>query len=148
LLAQWLQARMDAGEWLWPRWFTALETAREFVARFSPDPIPVVLGIGITEATAQEVGLHLASRNLPLAPGGEVLGYELLGREDGGDFHSWLCNDLEPVLHELMGLRVNAHGLIDDPDTAAMAARALMEPEVGAERVPWLPALLVAYRAP
>ena len=46
-----------------------------------------------------------------------------------------------------MGLRVNAHGLIEDLDTAAMAARALLDPEVGAEPVPWFPALLVAYGA-
>src|SRR5690349_3495860 len=42
-LAEWLQARMDAGEWTWPRWFTTLATAREFVARFcEPDPATVI----------------------------------------------------------------------------------------------------------
>jgi len=145
LVERWLQARMDAGEWSWPRWFTAVGTAREFVARFcAPDPATVVLGVGVTEATARELALPDAA---PLAPGGQSLGYELLGAEQGGGVHSWHCNDLEPVLHERLAIRVNAHGLIDDPDTAAAAAREIMEPAVGAEPVPWFPALLVAYDA-
>ena len=149
LLERWLQARMDAGEWTWPRWFTALATAREFVARFcARDPATAVIGIGVTEATVRELGLPIVPDERPLAPGGRALGYELLGAEMGGDFHSWLCNDLEPVLHERLALRVNAHGLIDDLDTAAAAARELMDPEVGAEPVPWFPALLVDYTAP
>ena len=149
LLDRWPKTRMDAGEWRWPRWFTALATAREFVARFcAPDPVTVDPGAGVAEAKARELELPIVPSEAPLAPGGRALGYEPLGAEQGGDFHSWLCDDLEPVLRERLALRVNAQGLIDDLDVAAAAAREIIEPGVGAEPVPWFPALLVAYDTP
>jgi hypothetical protein len=161
-LAHWLETQMDRGEWIWPRWFASLPVAQEFAQRFcSPLDGTVVLGLGVTDATADQLladhpespsettpsaGIVEQVRHrLPLAAGGDVLGWELLG-DMWGDFHSWLCNDLEPILRDRLGVRVNRRGLIDDLDTAAAAAGYLnTHADTGAEAVPWFPALLVAY---
>ena len=57
-------------------------------------------------------------RGQALKPGAKVLGFELLGEEQGGDVHSWLCNDLHPAVQAELGIEVNQFGLIEDLATA------------------------------
>jgi hypothetical protein len=157
----WVEEKMRTGEWGWPRIFTGLQPAREFLVRFHPSSEPTIVGMGMAAESVDEVladhpdvpgmGMYgyveTLRRRQPLAPGGLELGYELLGEELGGVFHSWHCNNLEPVVHEKLGIEVNQYGLIGDLEAARRAAEFVARPDMGAEPVTWRPWLLVTYAA-
>jgi hypothetical protein len=158
-VSAWVEQKMAAGEWGWPRVFTDLRPAREFLARFRPTSAPQTIGLGIAPEFSDEVldehpdvpgqgqygYVTTLRRRQPLAPDGVELGYEILGEEIGGDFHSWHCNHLEPLVHEQLGIEVNRYGLIDDLEAARNAADFINRPDVPAEPVSWRPWLLVQY---
>jgi hypothetical protein len=158
-VSAWVEQKMEAGEWGWPRVFTNLRPAREFLGRFRPTGVPHTIGLGIAPEFLDEVleahpdipgqgqygYITTLRRRQPLAAGGVELGYEILGEEIGGDFHSWHCNYLEPLVHEQLGIEVNRHWLINGLEAARNAADFINRPDVPAEPVPWRPWLLVQY---
>jgi hypothetical protein len=161
-VATWIGEQHGLGTWGWPHVLRSLATARAFVRKFGPDASDLqVLLPALPDAMVDAyLADHPVSSNPRFAtngveeairrrerpaPGGTRLGYELLGDEDDGDFHSWYCNDLEPLVHQQLGISVNQFGLIDDLDAAVGAAELLMQDDVGAEPVWWRPWLLIAY---
>jgi hypothetical protein len=155
----WMEEKRNAGEWGWPRIFTGLPPAREFLARFHPTAGPTIIGLGLAlefldpllDEHPDEPGMAVYGyvqtlrRGQPLAAGGVELGYEILGEDLGGDFHSWHVNYLEPLVHQELGFEVNRYGLIDDLQAARSAAEFIGRPDVPSEPVSWRPWLLVAY---
>jgi hypothetical protein len=155
----WVDKKRNLGEWSWPRIFTALEPAREFLDRFHPSGAPTIVGLGLPIEFVDEVleehpdvtgvgvdgYVEMLRRRQPLAAGGLEMGYEILGEEPGGDFDSWHVNGLEPLVHRDLGIVVNEYGLIDNLDTARRAAEYIGRPDVPAEPVSWRPWLLVCY---
>ena len=159
----WTEAAMLAGGWGWPEVCLSLDAARSFVAACVPSP-PAdlrLVGIGLPEdlvaacrsdhplptdrgvgATALDELVHRAD---PLAPGGTPLGYEVLGEELGGTFHSWWCHRLVAELEDELNFAVGPDGLIGDLATARAAASAVDGPPPRGEPVPWRPWLLVDY---
>ncbi len=94
-------------------------------------------------------GLYqLLSRRLSPPGPTQTLGYEILGVEEGGSCHSFLCNYLEvPYRHEL-GVRFNDYGLINDYADAVRATNYTNLPSTGSEPVPWYPWLILEYELP
>jgi hypothetical protein len=94
----WVEQKMEAGEWGWPRVFTDLRPAREFLARFRPTGAPQTIGLGVPPEFSDEIleehpdvpgqgqygYITTLRRRQPLAGGGVELGYEILGEEIGG----------------------------------------------------------------
>ncbi len=78
------------------------------------------------------------------AVGGEILGFEPMAFEDGLTC-SWLCNGLETVCFEKLGIRPNASGYLKDEADAARAVELIESDETGAEPGLWLPWLLLEY---
>lgn len=160
-VSAWVDGKMNSGEWGWPRIFTGLEAANEFLARFQPVGAHRIIGLGMAVELVEQVladhpdesgmgrygYIETLRRRQPLALGGLELGYEILGEELGGEFHSWHCNHLEPLVHEKLGIEVNRYGLIDSPDAARKVTGFIGRADVPAEPVPWRPWLLVAYPA-
>ncbi len=72
---------------------------------------------------------------------GVALGWELLGVETGGDYHSWLCNAIQDDALHRLGVRPGAFGLLES-ELQARAVHALITSGIGAEPVPWFPGLL------
>jgi hypothetical protein len=158
-VSAWVEAKRQAGEWGWPRIFTRLGPAREFLARFQPTGAPKIVGLGLPPEYLEQVldehpdvpgmgqdgYIETLRRRQPLAGGGVELGYEILGEEPGGDFDSWHVNALEPLVHRELGIEVNQYGLIDNLDAARRAAEFIGRPDVPAEPVRWRPWLLVCY---
>jgi hypothetical protein len=70
-------------------------------------------------------------------------GYEILGAEVGGSFHSFLCNYLEVPYQQQLQVRFNDYGLIADYADAVRAAEFTNLPTTGAEPVPWYPWVLI-----
>jgi len=158
-VSDWVEEKRLTGEWGWPRIFTELKPAKEFLARFDPTGAPTIVGLGMAAEFVDQVladhpdepgmgtygYVDALRRRGPLAPGGLELGYEILGEELGGDFHSWHCNYLEPLVHQKLGIQVNRYDLIEGLEAARLAAEFVGRPDVPAEPVTWRPWLLVAY---
>jgi hypothetical protein len=80
--------------------------------------------------------------NIPVAGGGEVLGYEPLGFE-AAKFHSWLCHNAPLDAYKLFGIRPNGAGFIDSFNDAVRITENLKG--TGAEPAIWEPWLVVQY---
>jgi hypothetical protein len=154
----WITSRLDATIG-WPHVFLSLTTAREFCQQFVNGKVRgVLLGIGLPRqyverflgdekpgASEGTPGVYQAvSGHHALQPGGQVLGYEILGYEYG-TFHSWLCNRLEHEVHRHLQIRPNAHGLVGSLSEAERAATYCARDDVKAEPALWLPWLIVQY---
>jgi hypothetical protein len=157
-LATWLDAQMKAGGFGWPSLFLDLTTARAFLQLFRPTSHPHLIGLalpasGVAAVLADEpdregvgtngyvVGLR---KGQPLAAGGTIRGYEILG-EKCGAFHSWHCNCLASLVQSELGVGVNEYGLIDDYQSAVRATELVRSPATGAEPIRWDMWLIAEY---
>ncbi len=153
-------AAHQAGEFLWPNLFLSVELARRFWREFLAHRLGLfIVGIGLHKELAAEFldaakpGHHetppgvwaCVARGTPIAAGGKPLGWEILGYAGGGDFHSWLCNGLETVALDELGIRPGTNGLIESYADAEAVARYCRQEGARAEPVPWHPWLLVRH---
>lgn len=150
----------------WPNAFYSLRAAQEARAKFLPSrPEVVVLGVGLHQSHVEAVlqvakpeepapgiapagatGLfECVSRRAEVPPGGDVAGFELLALHSGLLTCSWLCNGLEKVCAERLGVRTNGRGLVHSHAEAMRCAELISSDEVGAEPGLWLPWLLTLY---
>ena len=165
-LLDWSEQRSHSGEIVWPYWFASLHTGREFAERFSPAAEGLhLIGIAIHSSLAPPVVQALfkpvqpfgdfppiappttsetIERAEPLAPGGESLGFEVLGM-DCDPFHSWLCGSLHGPVAEVLGIRPNAAGFIETADDAQAVADYCNRDDVPSEPVFWVPWAIVEY---
>ena len=67
----------------------------------------------------------------------EILGYDLIGVECDGSFHSFYCHDITTTLIDKFSLRLNSFGLFDEPEKQNAIRKYLNDPETGLEPVPW-----------
>jgi hypothetical protein len=104
----------------------------DFVVDVAPSSNP---GDGVVSVLAEE--------RAPIE--GEVWGFEVLGA-DFGTFHTYLCHGLETEFMDVLGVRFNERGLIEDWTGAAAASEWINRDEVGAEPVPWYPWRIDGYR--
>ena len=89
--------------------------------------------------------LSCLRKRQPLAAGGTDLGFELLGEDLPGLFHSWLFEgEVEADVHQRLGVEVNKLALIDDEGLATESAD-LIEREEWTDIGSWHPWLLVSY---
>ena len=89
-------------------------------------------------------GLYqMLSRRIKLTDQTGALGYESLGVEVGGSFHSFLCNYLEVPYQQELHVHFNDYGLIAGYADAVRAADYTNLATTGAEPVPWYPWLVV-----
>ena len=163
-MTTWVTERMDS-EIGWPNACYSLETAQVLVAEFlRQDPDILIVGLGLhrnyrdvfcraAEPSLQQEGyapigrqgVHTAIlKGQALQPGGKPLGFEpLVFNHSLSD--SWLCNGLEVIVENQLGIRPNASGLIDDFESATRCVEFISRAEVSAEPGLWLPWLLVEY---
>ncbi|ULQ61003.1 hypothetical protein K7I13_07050 [Brucepastera parasyntrophica] len=66
-----------------------------------------------------------------------LLGYDLIGMEISGDFHSFHCHSIEEELSNKFGIRINEYGLFDECSDWDPVLKALNNQEIGCEPVPW-----------
>lgn len=146
-LEQWTDQQLEAGQIGWVDVFQNLATARAYQAQFFEQEEVHCLGISFAPSQQQaliehfnppsptegEIGLRQFLRQaIPENPSGQFLGYDLIGVEIDGGFHSLHCYDLQPFLEEQFGLSFNAYGLIEEgADWEAVLAHFEEEP------VPW-----------
>jgi len=140
----------------WTDTFESVTAAREARDRlFQAEPDLRILGMGLPDELASsfpaDPSRHeavLFARRQPLAPGGQLLGFEPLSVADGAPGCSWLCNALETHCADALGIRPNGAGMLDSLEEARRCCAEIEREEVGAEPGPWLPFAVVDYTGP
>lgn len=150
---EWLNEALAGGSIRWPNVLTSPDAARTFAAEFDLRCGELaLLGIGLTsphlaafleEEDASGIRQVLEQR-VPMAAGGQLLGYEVLGLEGDGTFHSWICNSLESDAATELEIRPNENGFLDTLTDAERVAQWAIEGERG-EPVFWQPWLVARY---
>lgn len=67
----------------------------------------------------------------------EFVGYDFIGVECDGSFHSFYCHDITKTLFDKFTLTLNANGLFDKPERPNEIREYLNDPKSGLEPVPW-----------
>jgi hypothetical protein len=116
----------------------------QYVAAFLEDaaPPPTLPGFAPMGASGY---FQAASRNQPVEPNGELLGFELLVTDAGRLDCSWLCNSIEVHCFRELGIRPAANGLLPDLETAERCLAEITNESVGAEPGLWLPWAIYKY---
>ncbi len=131
-IQQWSDDKFESKEIGWPSVFSTLKLAKEYYNNFFKDRNNlVILGIFFPKSEAQElisyykpsnegqgaIGLYQNLLNLEIEDNlGTTIGYDFIGVENGGDFHTFHCHDLENELKAKFNVEINDMGLIDFPD--------------------------------
>ncbi|ANH83090.1 hypothetical protein A8C56_20775 [Niabella ginsenosidivorans] len=88
--------------------------------------------------TMREIGLRLTLLKEILEPENEiVLGYDYIGIEIDGSFHSFHCHDIGRELAGKFGLVLNEYGLFDSNLNSKQVLDYLNDEKNGCEPVPW-----------
>jgi hypothetical protein len=79
------------------------------------------------------------NRNIPeVTDESEVeIGFDLIGVELGGDFHTFHCHDLADELIQKFNIKINQYGLIASEDNWEQMVEYMNDEENGFEPVPW-----------
>lgn len=153
----WLSDRLEASAMIeWPNVFLSLDLARQFAACFlSLDEEWNLIGLSIDPQYAEEIDHQLGSNRagywaaidhrLGIPPGGEILGFEVLGYAGAGTAHSWICNGIEQTFYEATGIRPNPAGLLATSGESALCLALIASNPEWAEPVPWFPWMLTRY---
>jgi hypothetical protein len=169
-LIDWATAALESGILGWPGLFMSVADARAFVHDCLPSVDGLaLLGIGlhiddrdtfllegIPEGPVARAWGHTGSDTVPavytrvregrqLAPDGMSVGFELLGYDGLGGFHSWLCNSLEQLVYSNLQIRPNEAGFLNSFDEAQQALAVVSRNDVGKEPGVWLPWLVQRY---
>lgn len=141
--------------------FYSVEAARRFINRFqvSTDNL-YLIEAGLPsqfEATdwrpfyneQEDFGIEKRIHHrLPMAGGGEPLGFEVVGYEYNDLSHSWLCSGLHQDMFDLFQIHPNQYGLIETLEEAVKVYRWIREDEMKgtrAEPIAYDVWLLVSY---
>ena len=67
----------------------------------------------------------------------KLLGYDLIGMEWGGDFHSFHCHNIEKELSKKFEITLNEYGLFNDCQNLNLVLDYMNNEENGFEHCPW-----------
>jgi hypothetical protein len=156
-LQAWADDLMTKEELGWPNVFLNIATARQLYARYLSHLSDIkLLSIGLSEPHLTEYieenrpdpgmgggGIYKKLQQREFVSDNAIArGFEILGEECEGRFHSFVCNTLETNYHDRLDISLNQHGLIDSYVEAVKAARYTNLDEVGALPVLWQPWLI------
>lgn len=153
-IQEWVDVHEDKKDIGWVNLFYDLALAKEYKAKFFPELSDVkILSIYFDEEEASDlthaftpkvgygdIGLYtnLSKKILEVESREEkFIGYDLVGVELGGDFHTFYCNDFSQELTERFGLKINEYGLIDEIAEKKPVTDNMNDEKNGLESVPW-----------
>jgi hypothetical protein len=67
----------------------------------------------------------------------ELIGFDLIGIESSGDFHTFYCHDISNDLTNKFNLEINSYGLLNDSNDWEHVLDYMNDEETGLEPVPW-----------
>ena len=151
---------LDKNELEWPNIFLDISAARQFYSKYLNHlPEIKLLSFALSEPYLSEYleenkhktgnngcgAYTLLQRRQLVDPTAIIRGFEILGEEYGGGFHTFFCNNLQKAYVKKLGLTLNTNGLLDNYEDAIEAFNYTILDEVGAEPVYWLPWLVLEH---
>lgn len=151
----WADPKFDEQALGWVNSFANLDVLREYKGRFFPaEEEAMALSIYFEaadipdfraefEPKSENMGtvgiLEALNRSISESeePEGRFLGYDLIGMEFGGAFHSFHCFDCSVGLKEKLGIELNANGLIPSDAQRKALLEYAEDQENGLPAVPW-----------
>jgi hypothetical protein len=151
----WIGSRSNDGSLGWLSVFSTAVAATEYKEKFFPDVPNVELlalyfdenemlslieefkpesekrdGIGIYQNLVRRITENEHQ-------GEQLIGYDLVGFEYGGDFHTFHCHGIGAELSKDFGLRLNGYGLFEETENWKPVLEFLNDEDNGCEPVPW-----------
>lgn len=154
-IRQWVDKKNEENKVGWVDLFTELESALEYRQKFFSHLNDIkVFAIYFDEKEAEdlmeefkpqlenegEIGLcQTLSKQMVETDttNEELVGFDLVGVEVGGVFHTFHCHDIGSELSEKFGLTLNSFGLFDDCNDWKPVLDYLNDEKNGCEPVPW-----------
>ncbi|SFF85281.1 hypothetical protein [Pontibacter chinhatensis] len=151
----WAERKFDEKKIGWLNTFSDYEVLREYKNKFFSNVQDyLVLSINFPETEKNDlleefkieekgigaIGLwENLNRNAPeVTDESEVeIGYDLIGIELSGDFHTFYCHDLADELIQKFNIEINQYGLIASEDNWEQLVEYMNDEENGFEPVPW-----------
>lgn len=145
--------KMDAENKIgYPDLFYCIDSAKEYRDNFFPHLKNVLIfGLYLPRAEMEnliqdfepqdkmgEIGIRYNLRKRELDNDhGKLVGFDLIGIESGGDFHTFHCHDLYGDLKRDLKVEVNEFGLIDSDSKWEEIIDYMNDENKGFEPVPW-----------
>ena len=149
----WAEKKLDEEKLGWINTFSDLKTLNEYKEKFFPKESDfevlsisfpeselnnVLESIKQTDSQLGEIGIYNNLKNKKVENDkSEFLGYDLIGIEISGDFHSFHCHNLSNDLKEKFGVIINEFGLIEKVSDWDKIIEYMNDQENGFEPVPW-----------
>lgn len=155
LIRDWADREFAVKRIGWPNVFKDIETAQEYRNTFLPHLSDThIIGVYFSEPEIADllsefdpmreglgfIGLHWnLQQMLPedLSTRETFIGFDIIGIENGGDFHTFYCHDMSNDLVEKFHLTLNRYGLFDDSPDWHSVTDYMNAEETGCEPVPW-----------
>jgi len=157
-IRDWVEEKTKEGKMGWVNAFMDLETTLEFKNRFFSHINDIkIMAIYFDEKeradileefkpkkeTFGEIGLReTLFKGITENENEDLLGYDYIGIELDGSFHSFQCHDLGKELGEKFGLSLNNNGLFENRHNAQLVLNYLNDEKNGCEPVPWYLAIV------
>jgi hypothetical protein len=154
-LREWVDKAFENKRIGWPNLFRDLETLREYSDRFFPEISgKQIISIYFSKPESADllsefkpkkenfgtVGLYDGLQKMvpeETLTEEKFIGFDIIGIEGNGDFHSFHCHDISGDLIERFHLTKNQYGLFEDTRDWQPVVDYMNAEETGCEPVPW-----------
>ncbi|GAB3956819.1 hypothetical protein GCM10028805_47730 [Spirosoma harenae] len=154
-IKKWSGEKYKQGFIKWGDNFSDLTTAKSFKNTFFPESPDIhIYAIYLSETDANSLSSYfqtephnkgdfslyhtLAERVVEETDPREVfIGYDFIGVDIDGSFHSFYCHGIGNELERLFSLSINENGLFDSVKQPELIRQYLNSPEAAVEPVPW-----------
>jgi hypothetical protein len=149
-LRSWVDGKFEADDIKWGNVFSNIETAKLYKQTFFSHLKNIsLIGIYFSDSEANElleafeankIGLYQnLVKRIPeeQSKNEQLIGFDLIGIEHSGDFHTFYCHDISKELTDKFNLKFNSFGLIKDSDNWKQVLDYMNDEETGLEPVPW-----------
>lgn len=155
VIKKWAVDKYKLGMLQWGKSFSDLETAETFKNLFFPDlPDTYSYSIYLSDTDTDSLLTHFSDGNVnkgdfslyhnltkktpeKISPAEEFIGYDFIGVESGGSFHSFYCHGIGNELAEKFSLQFNQYGLFEAINQPEPIRKYLNDPGTAVEPVPW-----------
>jgi hypothetical protein len=152
-IRNWVDKEYDKEKIGWQSVFADLETARLYKETFFSHLNDIkLMGVYFNELETKEllesfqtnkIGLYQnLIKRIPEAKSAneKLIGFDLIGIEHSGDFHTFYCHDISNGLIDKFHFEINSFGLLNEADDWGPVLDYMNNEETGLEPVPWFSA--------
>ncbi|MBS1501471.1 MAG: hypothetical protein JST32_05385 [Bacteroidetes bacterium] len=149
-IRKWVDEEYEKGKIGWQSVFADLETARLYKKTFFSHLNDIqLMSVYFSETEAEvlietfqtnQIGLYQSLiKRIPEAqsPNETLIGFDLIGIENSGDFHTFYCHNISEDLINKFHFEINSYGLLNAIDDWKAVLDYMNDEETGLEPVPW-----------